>query len=138
MLRSSLASTDGTLGKTDKSKLLEPLTNQVGPAEDVPPTAAWIVDGMAILQSLKEIRSTFENLNIMIFDSTAPPSMMVRRIDFVTDRYLETSIKNSERARQGSYESLKVWITGPGHKCPKQWGEQDKSHRIPPQAVVRK
>ena len=107
VLPSSLASTDGTLGKTDKSKLLEPLTNQVGPAEDVPPTAAWIVDGMAILQSLKEIPSTFEDLAIMIFDSIAPPST-VRRIDFVTDRYLETSIKNAERARQGSYGSLKV------------------------------
>ena len=123
--------------KNRKSKLLEPLTNQVGPAEDVPPTAAWIVDGMAILQSLKEIPSTFEDLAIMIFDSIAPQSM-VRRVDFVTDRYLETSIKNAERARQGSYGSLKVRLTDPRQKCPKQWGEQDKSHRIPPQAVVRK
>ena len=118
-LPSSLASTDETLGKTDKSKLLEPLTNQVEPAEDVPPTAAWIVDVMAILQSLKEVPSTFEDLAMMIFDSIAPPSMMARQIDFVTERYLETSIKHAERARRGSHGSLKVRITGPGKKCPK-------------------
>ena len=117
----SLSSTDGTLGKTDKSKLLELLTNQVEPAEDVPPTAAWIVDGMAILQSLKEIPSTFKDLAMTIFDSIAPPSTMATRIDFVTDRYLETSIKNAERNRRGSHGSLKVRITGPGQKCPKQW-----------------
>lgn len=117
----SLASTDGTLGKTDKSKILELLTNQIEPAEDVPPTAAWIVDGMAILQSLKDIPSTFKDLAMTIFDSIAPPSTMARRIDFVTDRYLETSIKNAERTRRSSDGSLKVRITGPGQKCPKQW-----------------
>lgn len=117
----SLTSTDGSLGKTDKSKLLELLTNQVEPAEDVPPTAAWVVDGMAILQSLKEIPSTFKDLAIMIFNMIAPPSTMATRIDFVTDRYLETSIKNAERSRRGSHGSLKVKITGPGQKCPKQW-----------------
>lgn len=117
----SLASTDGTLGKTDKSKLLEPLTNAVEPAEDVPPTAAWIVDGMAILQSLKEIPSTFQDLAMTVFDSIAPPSTMARGIDFVTDRYYETSIKNAERRRRSSQGSLKVRITGPGQKCPKQW-----------------
>ena len=35
-----LTLTDGTLGKTDKSKLLELLTNQIALAEDVSPTAA--------------------------------------------------------------------------------------------------
>lgn len=72
----SLSSTEGTLGKTDKSKLLELLTNQVEPAEDVPSTAAWVVNGMAILHSLKEIASTFKDLALMIFDMITPPSTM--------------------------------------------------------------
>ena len=42
---------------------------------------------------------------MMIFDSIATPSMMARRIGFVTDRYLETSIKN---ARRGSHGALNV------------------------------
>ena len=32
----SLASSDGSLAKTDKSKLLEPLISKVDPAENVP------------------------------------------------------------------------------------------------------
>lgn len=117
----SLSSTDGTLGKTDKSKLLELLTNQVEPAEDVPSTAAWIVDGMAILHSLKEIPSTFKDLAVTILDVIAPPSTMAARIDFVTDRYLATSIKNTERTKRSSQGSLKIKVTGPAQKCPKQW-----------------
>ena len=45
-----LASVDGSLGKTNKSKFLESLTKDIEPVEDVPPTSAIIVDGMAILQ----------------------------------------------------------------------------------------
>lgn len=62
-----LASVDGSLGKTDKSKLLESLTKDVDPAEDVPPTSAIIVDDMAILQSLKPIPETFEELALTVF-----------------------------------------------------------------------
>lgn len=42
----SLASANGSLCNTVKSKLLETLIEGVKPAEDVPPTAVLIVDGM--------------------------------------------------------------------------------------------
>ena len=42
----SLACVDGSLGKTDKYKLLESLTKDIDvPTEDVPPISAIIVDG---------------------------------------------------------------------------------------------
>ena len=55
-----LASTDGSLGKTDKSKLMESLMTHIELVEDVPPTSAIIVDGMAVLQSLKQVPETFQ------------------------------------------------------------------------------
>ena len=117
----SLASTDGSLCKTVKSKLLESLSEGVEPAEDVPPTTALIVDGMAILQSMKEIPATFEELATAVFDSVVPKTALARRVDFVTDRYPDISIKNPERAKRATAGAVKVKITGAGQKCPKQW-----------------
>ena len=48
----SLVSANGSLCKTVKPELLESLVDGVEPAEDIPPSAALIVDGMAVLQSL--------------------------------------------------------------------------------------
>jgi len=117
----SLASVDGSLGKTDKSKLLEILVKEVEPAEDVPPTAALIVDGMAVLQAMKEIPETFEELAAAVFYSVVPRATLARRVDFVTDRYPDVSIKNPERAKRASQGTVKVKITRGGQKCPKQW-----------------
>ena len=47
----SMAAVDGTLCKTTKAKLLSLLEEGVAPAEQVPPGAAWVVDGMASLPS---------------------------------------------------------------------------------------
>ena len=52
-------------------KLLKSCTEGVKLAEDIPPTAALIIDGMAILQSMKEIPATFEELVTAVFDSVS-------------------------------------------------------------------
>ena len=49
-------------------KLLKSCTEGVKLAEDIPPTAALIIDGMAILQSMKEIPAT---LATAVFDSVS-------------------------------------------------------------------
>lgn len=54
-----------------ESKLLKSCTEGVKPAEDIPPTAALIIDGMAILQSMKEIPATFKELVTAVFDSVS-------------------------------------------------------------------
>ena len=117
----SLVSADGSLGKTDKSKLLESLTTDIDFVEDVPPTAAIIVDGMAVLQSLKQVPETFEELALAIFHHTISRASLARRVDFVTDRYPEISIKHLERTKRANEGIVKVKITGSGQKCPKQW-----------------
>lgn len=117
----SPASADGSLCKTDKSKLLESLTKDIEPAEDVPPTAAIIVDGMAVLQSLKQVPETFEELALAVFHHAVPKRSIARRVDFVTDRYPEISIKHLERSKRASEGVVKVKITGSAQKCPKQW-----------------
>ena len=81
----SLASADGSLCKTVKSKLLESLIDGVEPAEDIPPTAKLIVDGMAVLQSIKNVPETFEQVAATIFDTAVPHRSLARRVDFVTD-----------------------------------------------------
>lgn len=43
------------------------------------------------------------------------------RIDFVTDTYPDISIKNAERAKRACHGSVKIRITGPKQRCPKQW-----------------
>lgn len=79
----SLASSDGSLCKTVKSKLFESLVGGVEPAEDVPPTAALIVDRMAA--------TVFHSFVLLT---------LARRIDFVTDRYPYVFIQNPETAKQ--------------------------------------
>ena len=95
----SLASADGSLCKSVKSKLLESVVDVVEPAEDIPPTAALIVDGMPVLQSLKNVPGTSEELAVTIFHTDVPQRTLARRIDFVTNRFPEMSIKNPEREK---------------------------------------
>lgn len=97
-----MASTDGSLCKTVKSKLFESLVEGVEPAEDVPLTAALIVDRMAVLQAMKDIPEIFEELAATVFHLVVLPTL-ARRIDFVTDRYPDVSIQNPERAKDASH-----------------------------------
>ena len=116
----SLTSADGSLCKTVKSKLLESLIEGVKPAEDFPPTAASIVDGIAVLQMMKEIPTTFEELATAVFYSVVPQTTLARRVDFVTDRYPDIPIKNPDIAKRASVGAVKVKITGAGQTCPKR------------------
>ncbi|XP_068718128.1 uncharacterized protein [Montipora capricornis] len=109
---------DWSLCKTVKSKLLDTLIEGVEPAEDVTPTAVLIVDGKAVLQAMKEIPATVEELATSVFHSVVPQATLA---DFVTDRYPDVSIKNPEIAKRASVGAVQVEITGGGQKCPKQW-----------------
>ncbi|KAJ8039232.1 hypothetical protein HOLleu_16882 [Holothuria leucospilota] len=58
----SLATCKGTLAKTSKSKIMHFLEGVVGPSVhcvDIPAEAAWVIDGMALLQQLQNPPSTF-------------------------------------------------------------------------------
>ena len=51
----SLATSDGNIAKSPKAKLLGALESDVPPAIEVPNDAAWIIDAMALLQSLTTV-----------------------------------------------------------------------------------
>ena len=50
---------DGSPTKTAKSALLHILEEKAQPVEDVPASAVWILDGVAILHSMKDVPMTF-------------------------------------------------------------------------------
>ncbi|KAK3731327.1 hypothetical protein QZH41_001755 [Actinostola sp. cb2023] len=62
---------------------------------------------MAVLQAMKEIPETFEELAAAVFYSVVPRATLARRVDFVTDRYPDVSIKNPERAKRASQGTVK-------------------------------
>ena len=67
---------------------------------------------------MKGISATFEELAAAVFHSVVPQTTLARRVDFVTDRYSDVSIKNPERAKRATQGTVKVKITGGGQKCP--------------------
>ena len=91
-----MAGVDGTLVKTAKSSLLEVLEKELPAAENIPSDTAWVIDGMAVLQSFTSVPDTFANLAAAIFKivtSTAPFLNGSSRIDFVTDQDPAHSMK---------------------------------------------
>ena len=99
----SLATPDGQLGKTTKSILLHHLEKDVPPVEAVPSDAVWIVDAMALLQSISHFPRTFGELAEAIFCIvTASFSTHGPRVDFACNSYPNISIKSGKRAKHAA------------------------------------
>lgn len=95
----SLASADDGLVKTDKAQLMHAVEAITENSDNVTlEKTVNIMDGNALMQSLTHLPQTFEDLAMSIF-TCLPKSDTVH---FVTDTYLENSIKQLERARRGS------------------------------------
>ena len=58
----SLATINGSLAKTPKSKLVLVLEKDVAPLDEEPDATLWILDAMAILQSIRRVPETFGEL----------------------------------------------------------------------------
>ena len=114
----SLATPDGGLVKTDKSCLLHLLESGTQPVEDVPPMAALILDGMAVLQTTRPTGDTFSQLADQVFRYATQGLISGGRVDFVVDRYLPLSIKSSERERRAAAGMLRVKINQPDQRLP--------------------
>ena len=82
-------------------------------------SAVWL-SYMALLQSMKNIPATFKEIT-----NTIHKALMIRnarRIYFLTDRYPDISIKNTERNQRGAEgSSLLVKIAGGNQRRPQQW-----------------
>ena len=99
----SLATSEGDLVKTTKSKLLQKIEEDVPSASSVDLPAvenkAYILDAMAVLQTLTVIPETFGELATKLLTMVINAAFFYKckRLDFVCDRYPRQSIKNMER-----------------------------------------
>ncbi|KAL1251048.1 hypothetical protein QQF64_018844 [Cirrhinus molitorella] len=120
-----LSSSDGSLAKTNKSSLMEVLETKGGDClvDKLPANGAILFDGMAVIQAIRSIPSTFGELADTILQYIVKLALKhnCTRIDFVIDRYLEMSIKNLERSRRAGGGTQLVKIYGRDQKTPRQW-----------------
>ena len=123
----SLATADGAPTTTAKSALLHILEGKAQPVEDVPASAVWILDGVAIiLHSMKDVPRTFSRLASYVFQLVKSAASQDRtRTDLIMDQYPDVSIKNPERERRGAGGSIQIAINHGYQKCPTQWNGHD-------------
>ena len=118
----SLASSDGSLAKTNKAILSKELENGVECLSNLPElTTAVIIDAMAVLQALVRVPDRFSELADMVMTRILIEGGEAARIDFVGDQYPANSIKNTERSKRGRDGELVINITNGQQFCPRQW-----------------
>ncbi|MEL7340934.1 MAG: hypothetical protein AAGM67_10640, partial [Bacteroidota bacterium] len=116
----SLAKPDGTLVKTTKSKLLNVVEEGIETLEALPIGTVLVFDGMVILQQLKpESMSTFGDISAHILARILTGN--ANTVYFVTDQYLENSIKEMERHKRASQGIIRFQLNRREQKTPKQW-----------------
>lgn len=120
LLPYALATVDGNLVKTAKSKLL-PLLFSDGDAVAALPTSrttTTVLDGMAILQCTVPNGNTFGSLahQVLFFVTRDVPEG--GRIDFVCDQYPLNSIKGLEREKRARPGSLVLKVSSTDQKLP--------------------
>lgn len=114
----SLATSDGSLMKTNKAVLLHKLEGDNAISSRQPEISdTHVIDGNALLQSLVGLPDTFGELALKVF-MCLPTTNIVH---FVTDRYDASSIKDVERLRRGQDDSNTYIIGGPSTKVPRDW-----------------
>ena len=118
----SLASSYGSLAKTNKAILSKELENGVDCLSNLPDlTTAVIIDGMALLQVLLRVPDRFSELADMVMTRILTEAGDATRIDFVADQYPAKSIKNTEKSKRGRDGELVINITNGQQLCPPQW-----------------
>ena len=116
----SIANPDGTISKTNKSKLfnsLEPLIPTV--SNNIFTTTPNIFDGMVLLQKLPPSLLTFGDVSDYILKKLLKCACRVSF--FVTDHYLPHSIKSIERERRSEIGLLRVVPSRRDQHKPKQF-----------------
>ena len=87
---------------------------------DDPECTAWIFDGMAVLQALKDIIKTFAELSDRTLNNLLHVAKNAVRIDFVCDTYPVVSIKNAEGCQRAKGGTLIVKNITEKQKEPRQ------------------
>ena len=123
---SSLATLEGDLIKTQKSKLLQAVENEAdSPTVTGLPDGynACVLDAFAILQTLTPVPDSFGELSkqLLVKVVNSALSSKCKRADFVCDRYPQQSIKSLERNRRSAQDVQKIKIYSMAQKVPHQW-----------------
>ena len=122
---SPFATVDGQLVKTPKSKLMHAIEERAEDAiiDQFPLHNALMIDAMAVIQMLKGVPDTFGSLAEYILQNiiTSALKSNSKRVDFVSDRYPEVSIKNLERSKRAEVGSTVIQILGAKQKVPRQF-----------------
>ena len=120
-----LATSDGNLVKTAKSKLLHLIENRTTDhlVDRIEGDKVLILDAMAILQTIKIIPSTFGELahKLLVMVVELAVKSKAKRVYFVCDRYPAQSIKDFERAIRGERGTQLIKIYSSLQKVPRQW-----------------
>ena len=102
----SLATAEGAPTKTATSALLHTLEEKAQPFEDVPASAVWILDGVDILHSMKDVPRTFSCIASYVFQLVKSAASQDRtRTDLIMDQYPDVSTTNPERPLARSLRS---------------------------------
>ena len=119
-----LATSDGNLVKTVRSKLLHLIENRTADylVDMIEGNRVLILDVMAILQTIKTISSTFGELahKLLIMVVELAVKSEAKRIYFVCDRYPAQSIKDFERVMGGERGTQLIKIFSSPQKVPRQ------------------
>ena len=98
----ALTSIDGSLRKTNKASLAKEILKDVPAADVIPQPSARIIDGMTMVQKIREDQKTFAEVADDILSMVLHEGTDSQRIDVVFNVYRDSSIKNVEREKRGS------------------------------------
>ena len=116
----ALASSDGSMRKTNKSSLGKELKKNALAVESFPQPCACVIDGMALVQRMKGDHKTFSEAADYLLRMVLNEGGNSRRIDVVFDVYRDDSIRNAERERRGAETGNESRNIRPEHKL-EQW-----------------
>ena len=118
----SLATGNGGFVKSVKSNLLDTIEKDVDDAmvDALPVDCVRVFDGMVIIQQLASMSfETFGEMSEYVLKRIiSHPGKIVY---FVTDQYLDDSLKGSERQRRAASGSIRVQLSRRHQKRPKQF-----------------
>ena len=112
----SLASSDGTLRKTNKAVLSNTIEQLSSPAEDIPNNTAYIINAMSLFQKIKGNHKTFKDIQEALFERIMAQSGQCSRVDVVFDVYRDKSVKNAERRTRDNADATQYKNILPTHK----------------------
>ena len=115
----SISNYDGSLRKTQKSKLFQHLESSIVSCVAIPENCPQIFDGMVLLQKLPKMLKTFGDISDYILKKVLRDP--ARAAFFVTDYYLEDSIKSMERDSRSTYGTIRMKVVRREQAIPKQW-----------------